>query len=58
MLWIQLKPLKEIKEGFLEAETTKAGNVIVQKPRGIDSILFSLCGWSVDGDVCEQQVGQ
>ena len=28
MLWIQLIPLKEVREGFLEAETTKAGNVL------------------------------
>ena len=39
MLWIQLIPLKEVREGFLEAETTKAGNVIVQRVRDIESVF-------------------
>lgn len=42
MLWIRLMPLKEIREGFLEAETTQAGNVIVQRLRGIGPVLCPL----------------
>ena len=45
-------PVKEIRKGFLEAETVQAVSVVGQKSRGVGPVLYPVCGWSVECEMC------